>query len=613
MSKQFFSLSIAAAVVTLFSLQYAAAQNIFPSTGSAGIGTTTPTPSSLLEIKSTKKGLLISRMTKTQRDAIASPATGLLIYQTDNTPGFYYYNAGWKAVTPSANDFAQRTLANLAAPTAINVDLLPAITASANLGSGTKAWKSLYLTGDLFIGNEKFISRIGASNSFLGSSAGNTTNTGSFNTGIGSISLGKLTTGHRNTATGYAALFSNTTGYRNVAMGTDALYYNTTGYENTANGNRSLSSNIVGNRNTAIGSYSMYKEIRGSENTAVGGYSLYLDSSGIFNTAVGNNSLYNNEGFVGEGCFGCLNTAIGWNALYNNKTGHNNTAIGSNADIAEKYFSNATAIGAYAIATASNQVMLGSTDVETVMAAGDYVIMSDGRFKKNIKEEVIGLNFINKLRPVTYNYDVHAMNKHITTNSSVKDNTGILSRNIDKIEEEAIVRKEKKKYTGFIAQEVEEAAKKLNYDFTGVYKPANNNDVYGLNYSGFVVPLVKAVQELDVKIKEIDELKARIEKLESLLKVNSSTISVNTAQLEQNIPNPVQGTTTIRYQVPAISASASLAITNSNGQLIKIISISNKGTGQITLDTNLLAVGTYNYTLYVDGKQIDTKRLVVAR
>src|ERR1051326_3224138 len=76
------------------------AQNIFPSSGAAGIGTTTPDASSLLEIKSTSKGLLISRMTQAQRNAIVSPATGLLIYQTNATPGFYYYNgSAWTAVT----------------------------------------------------------------------------------------------------------------------------------------------------------------------------------------------------------------------------------------------------------------------------------------------------------------------------------------------------------------------------------------------------------------------------------------------------------------------------------------------------------------------------------
>ena len=54
-----------------------------------GIGTTTPNASAKLEVASTNKGILIPRMTETQRDAIASPANGLLIYQTDSLPGFY--------------------------------------------------------------------------------------------------------------------------------------------------------------------------------------------------------------------------------------------------------------------------------------------------------------------------------------------------------------------------------------------------------------------------------------------------------------------------------------------------------------------------------------------
>ena len=52
-----------------------------------------PDASAMLDIKSTGKGLLMPRMTQAQRAAIVSPATGLVIYQTDGTPG-YYYNSG---------------------------------------------------------------------------------------------------------------------------------------------------------------------------------------------------------------------------------------------------------------------------------------------------------------------------------------------------------------------------------------------------------------------------------------------------------------------------------------------------------------------------------------
>ena len=57
-----------------------------------GINTNTPDASSALDIESTTGGILIPRLTETQRDAISSPATGLMIYQTDQTTGFYFYD-----------------------------------------------------------------------------------------------------------------------------------------------------------------------------------------------------------------------------------------------------------------------------------------------------------------------------------------------------------------------------------------------------------------------------------------------------------------------------------------------------------------------------------------
>jgi len=72
-------------------------------------------------------------------------------------------------------------------------------------------------------------------------------------------------------------------------------------------------------------------------------------------------------------------------------------------------------------------------------------------------------------------------------------------------------------YTGFVAQEVEQAAKELNYEFSGVDAPKNENDVYGLRYAEFVVPLVKAVQELHAEntqlARDLRELRELVEKL----------------------------------------------------------------------------------------------------
>ncbi|MEZ4874819.1 MAG: tail fiber domain-containing protein [Flavobacteriaceae bacterium] len=85
-----------------------------------GINTTTPDPSSELDISSTDGGILIPRMTQVERDAIASPATGLMIYQTNNTPGFYYYDgATWQGINGSS-DADWYEIGTSAAPNSIN-------------------------------------------------------------------------------------------------------------------------------------------------------------------------------------------------------------------------------------------------------------------------------------------------------------------------------------------------------------------------------------------------------------------------------------------------------------------------------------------------------------
>ncbi|RYY25990.1 MAG: hypothetical protein EOO04_11085 [Chitinophagaceae bacterium] len=81
---------------------------VFASSANAqmGIGTSVPHSSAQLDITSTSKGLLIPRMTLAQRDAIASPATGLMIFQTDVNPGFFYFNEGsWRKLTAKVNGF----------------------------------------------------------------------------------------------------------------------------------------------------------------------------------------------------------------------------------------------------------------------------------------------------------------------------------------------------------------------------------------------------------------------------------------------------------------------------------------------------------------------------
>ncbi|MEY4521926.1 MAG: hypothetical protein RIT10_1111 [Bacteroidota bacterium] len=86
---------------------------LFSSTVSAqvGVGTNTPNASAALDVTSTTKGLLTPRMTSAQRVAIASPANGLIVYQTDNTPNFYgYINGAWTPIAAPSNTFVNGSL-----------------------------------------------------------------------------------------------------------------------------------------------------------------------------------------------------------------------------------------------------------------------------------------------------------------------------------------------------------------------------------------------------------------------------------------------------------------------------------------------------------------------
>lgn len=75
-----------------------------------GIGTNLPHNSAMLHVNSSDGGLLIPRMTQANRDAIAAPATGLLVFQTDNAPGFYYYDgAGWAALADHLGNHIMKT------------------------------------------------------------------------------------------------------------------------------------------------------------------------------------------------------------------------------------------------------------------------------------------------------------------------------------------------------------------------------------------------------------------------------------------------------------------------------------------------------------------------
>jgi len=167
-----------------------------------------PDNSAMLDVSSNDAGILIPRLSKAQRNAISVPATGLLIFQTNNTPGFYYYDGySWSLI-------------------------------------GTEA----FAIDDLLDGKTTGF------NVFLGQNAGaNDDGTNNQNVGLGRVALNANTSGFHNSAVGFSTLFLNTDGYSNTAVGRKALYSNITGNANTALGTGSGLFNAGGSNNTLIG------------------------------------------------------------------------------------------------------------------------------------------------------------------------------------------------------------------------------------------------------------------------------------------------------------------------------------------------------------------------
>lgn len=113
--------------------------------GNVGVGTATPAASAALDVTATDKGMLVPRLTQDQRDAVAAPATGLLIYQTDSTPGFYFFDgAQWSSISAGAGAV---TTVSATAPLASSGGTAPTLsiqTASASQAGALSAadWKS---------------------------------------------------------------------------------------------------------------------------------------------------------------------------------------------------------------------------------------------------------------------------------------------------------------------------------------------------------------------------------------------------------------------------------------------------------------------------------------
>lgn len=473
------------------------------------------------------------------------------------------------------------------------------------------ASRNVVAIGDSALYNQTGTNIYSLGNMAVGSKAMYSNTDGGANTALGTYALLSNTTGNYNTAGGYNSMRLNISGSGNTAYGIQTLIYNSSGGSNTAMGYNALFNNTVASFNTAVGYEALYNNtgLGTNENTAVGWIALRSNVSGYYNTALGGEALNQSTN--------SNNTAVGQYALHAATTAYGCTSLGSFADLSSGALQNATAIGFSAYVDASNKVRIGATSVTSIGGQVGWSNFSDGRIKKNIKENVPGLNFINLLRPVTYNYDlvkedellgIKAPNGKAIANWPGKND-------IEKIN-----------FTGFVAQDVQAAAKKINYDFSGI---DNTGKIMALRYSEFVVPLVKSVQELssmndDLKTTVTNQQAAISDLQQQINELKAAMLSGNTASaasgtslsapaLAQNSPNPFSSSTVIKYYLPAGVNQAQIIITDNKGTTLKSISLAQKGNGQITLAAGSLAAGSYFYSLWADGKKVDSKQMQIVK
>lgn len=469
--------------------------------GAVAVGTAQPSSSALLDLNSTDRGFLMPRMKEAQRASIVSPTAGLMVYQTDNTAGFYYYTgSSWQMLAPANNGW--KLTGNAGNP------------ASSFIGT-TDGQPLNFRVFNIAAGH--------ISPTTLGTSFGRgalNVNKADANTAFGANALALSITGNYNTAVSGQAMFNNTTGSNNTSVGFNSMYRNTTGNHNTATGLNALHQNTIGVDNTAIGSGTLFENVSGSQNTAIGFRATTIYSNQVNATAIGANAmagcsncvvLGSSEG-VGTGVSD-VNVGIGTpypsQALsFKNKLGGkvsfytagNNTHYGigvqsglfqfysdyAGADIAfgygssDAFYENMRIKGNGNVGIGTNNPTYKLHVNGSVAGVGAYSNVSDARFKKDVTQLQNALDKVVHMRGVAYNWrsaEFPAMNF------------------------------DKQQQIGFIAQELEsilpEAVRKDSV--TGYYSVA---------YSTVIPVLTEAIKEqqqiIDAQKKELDSLKSEM-------------------------------------------------------------------------------------------------------
>jgi hypothetical protein len=286
------------------------------------------------------------------------------------------------------------------------------------------------------------------------------------------------------------------------------------------------------NRCIAIGFNAGYATAGANDCISIGTYANQEGRSGGNTTsgnnciAIGNSALWQNNG--------ANNIGIGEGALrFPNKSDCIAIGVGSFADIAVR--TNSVALGAYAAPTASNQIRLGNANITAVVSqVGSW---SDERDKADIRDTILGLDFIKKLRAVDYKWDYREdyrpecpalvpKPEELDENASDEEKAEY-KKQLEKYESYLVLvekwgedsklanitsdgtHKRTRYHHGLIAQEVKSLIEQTGVDFGGFqdHTIKGGDDAMTISYMELIGPMIKAIQELSA---EVTSLKAQL-------------------------------------------------------------------------------------------------------
>jgi len=322
--------------------------------------------------------------------------------------------------------------------------------------------------------------------------------TGHYNIGFGYSVGSGLTSGSENILLGRNTAFDITTGSSNVLLGYFAGNHITTSTRNIAMGYQSLFGDatlkLTGNDNIGIGYRTGYKLTTGYKNTFIGS-SAGINTVGNTNIALGADSLMGAAASTFTNAIG-----IGRNTGLAYASGNGNIFIGDAAGTSKVSGNNCLIIGTGAQAsttTIANEITLGDSLIATLRCQQTSITaLSDERDKTNINDLGAGIEFINSLRPVTYQWD-----KRDWYDDGINDGSKI----------DDIIQ------NGFIAQEVKSSI--IAHAGGELEDLILNNNPDRLEFKqGDLIPvMVTAIQELST---QVGELKAE---MQTLLDAHNST------------------------------------------------------------------------------------------